>query len=61
MAVNDVTALLAAAKQAGVPALVLGAAGGDSLTINDFDAIPVERLRAAHEGWLPGYMAGGVE
>ena len=50
-------ALLAAAKAAGVPASVIGKTGGDALTIKGQRPISLSELRAAHEGWLPRYMA----
>jgi phosphoribosylformylglycinamidine synthase len=37
---------------------VIGRTGGDSLTVTGRDPISVSTLRAAHEGWLPAYMAG---
>lgn len=54
----DPDAFLAAAKAAGVPAAQIGKVGGDALTVNGSDATSVNELRTAHEGWLPGYMAG---
>lgn len=51
--------LLAAAKKAKVPALVLGTvAAAPTLTLNGAALISVEALRTAHEAWLPGYMSG---
>jgi phosphoribosylformylglycinamidine synthase II len=50
--------IIAAADQASVPAAVIGIAGGDALTAHELFDIPVERLRTAHEGWMPGYMGG---
>jgi phosphoribosylformylglycinamidine synthase len=55
LAVADPAAVLAAAKAAGVPAVVVGQAGGESLSGPGFD-VPLAKLRAAHEGWMPGYM-----
>ncbi len=51
-------ALLAAALEAGVPALRLGTVGGAALTLPGEEPIPVKELIAAHEGWFPAYMAG---
>ena len=51
-------AVLAAAKAAGVPAQAIGRTGGPSLTVEGQEPISLEALRKAHEGWLPGYMAG---
>ena len=50
--------LQTAAEAAAVPATLLGRTGGDSLTVSGVMAISLNELRAAHEGWLPAYMAG---
>ena len=50
--------ILYAAKAGGVPAMVLGLTGGDSLILPGGEAISVAKLKAAHESWLPDYMAG---
>ncbi len=50
--------IVAEAKAAGVPAVVIGTTGGDALTLGDEAPISIEKLRRAHEDWLPGYMAG---
>ena len=57
---NDasVDALAAAAEEAAVPVARLGRTDGDSLTVSGVMAISLSELRAAHEGWLPAYMAG---
>ncbi|MEX1108937.1 MAG: AIR synthase-related protein, partial [Dongiaceae bacterium] len=36
----------------------IGETGGAALTVTGLPAISLSDLRAAHEGWLPGYMAG---
>jgi phosphoribosylformylglycinamidine synthase len=36
----------------------LGVTGGDALIMYEGDSIPVSELKAAHESWLPDYMAG---
>jgi phosphoribosylformylglycinamidine synthase len=41
----------------GVPAMVLGRTGGDSLILPANEAISIAELKAAHESWLPNYMA----
>ena len=46
------------AKLLGLPSRIVGRAGGDSITLKGEAALPLADLRAAHEGWLPGYMAG---
>jgi phosphoribosylformylglycinamidine synthase len=51
-------AMLNAAKAAGVPAQAVGQTGGASLTVAGRGAISLERLKKAHESWLPGYMNG---
>jgi phosphoribosylformylglycinamidine synthase len=50
--------LLAAAEAAAVPAREVGRSGGDALIIPGELPISLGELRAAHEGWLPAYMAG---
>ncbi len=50
--------ILSIARDAGVPLAVIGRAGGDALEALGLFSLPLERLRAAHEDWLPGYMAG---
>jgi phosphoribosylformylglycinamidine synthase len=50
--------LLALARKAGVPALVIGTTGGGTLTVPGADAISLETLAQAQESWLPRYMAG---
>ncbi|MGH7125856.1 MAG: AIR synthase-related protein, partial [Stellaceae bacterium] len=58
LAVADAPGLLARAKSVGVPAALLGATGGDALTVAGHGAISTADLRQAHEAWLPDYMAG---
>jgi phosphoribosylformylglycinamidine synthase len=48
--------VLAAAGAAGVPASVVGGAGGEALAVEGLFALPLSRLRESHEGWLPAYM-----
>ncbi|MEE8227567.1 MAG: phosphoribosylformylglycinamidine synthase subunit PurL [Kiloniellales bacterium] len=52
----DGAALVRAAEEAGVPAAVIGATGGEALTLPEGHTISLDDLRAAHEGWLPAYM-----
>ena len=47
----------AAAAKAGVEWLALGVTGGDALVIAG-ESVAIAALRAAHEGWLPGFMGG---
>jgi len=48
--------ILAAAREAGVPALAIGSAGGEAVAVDGLFSLPLAELRAAHEGWLPAYM-----
>jgi phosphoribosylformylglycinamidine synthase subunit PurL len=54
----EADAFLTMAATAGIPMLRLGTTGGDVLTLPGEKPISVAALREAHEGWLPGYMAG---
>lgn len=49
--------VLETATKSGVPALILGQSGGDSLKLDKLGIISVDELRQAHESWLPGFMA----
>jgi len=51
--------VMAAARLAGVNIARVGIAGGEAFASEGLFSIPLERLREAHEGWLPAYMAGG--
>jgi phosphoribosylformylglycinamidine synthase len=51
-------ALLAAARKAGIPVAILGETGGNALTLAGGNTISLSKLRAAHEGFLPGLMNG---
>ena len=42
----------------GVPAMPIGVTGGNALILPSREAISVAELKAAHESWLPSYMAG---
>jgi phosphoribosylformylglycinamidine synthase len=53
----EADAILKAAAAAGISAETIGVTGGDALTLAGGPTISVARLRAAHEGWLPAYMA----
>ena len=46
----------AAAKAAGIPAVLLGYAGGQALVVEGLVNLPLAELRAVHEAWLPTYM-----
>jgi phosphoribosylformylglycinamidine synthase len=56
LAVADGAALIAKAKAAGVPARLIGTAGGGDLVLPDGTAISVSTLAAAHEATLPTLM-----
>lgn len=56
LAVADGAALIAKAKAAGVPAQLIGTAGGGDLVLPDGTAISVAKLAAAHEATLPALM-----
>ncbi len=56
LAVTDGAALIAKAKAAGVPARLIGTAGGGDLVLPDGAAISVSKLAAAHEATLPALM-----
>ncbi|MBF9235706.1 phosphoribosylformylglycinamidine synthase subunit PurL [Microvirga alba] len=60
LAVNpdEAADILYEAASIGVPAMALGVTGGDSLILPGGQAISVKKLKAAHESWLPDYMAG---
>ena len=51
-------AVIAACEASRAPVAKLGLTGGDALTFAGLGTISVAQLKAAHEGWLPGYMAG---
>ena len=53
--------VLAAARDAGVPAVEIGRSGGAALTCAGADVISLRELRAVHERWLPAFMAGDGE
>jgi phosphoribosylformylglycinamidine synthase subunit PurL len=58
---GDPERVLTMAQRAGVPARRIGTVSGHGsaaeLTLSGGGAISVAELRAAHEAWLPGYMA----
>jgi len=49
--------LIEAAEAHGVPLAAVGVAGGCEVAFGPEDAIDLADLRAAHENWLPAYMA----
>ena len=48
------------AGSAGVAALIIGRTGGGALTLPGCPPISLADLEAAHESWLPDYMAGAA-
>jgi phosphoribosylformylglycinamidine synthase subunit PurL len=52
------SALLAACEAAGLPARIVGEAGGEEIAVLGLVSLPLQRLSEAHEAWLPRYMAG---
>ncbi len=49
--------VLEEANAAGVPAAVVGFAQGGTITVDGLFSLPLSELHAAHEAWLPAYMA----
>jgi len=58
IAVPDAEPIVAAAHLAGLNVALAGQAGGTDFACHTLFRIPLERLRTAHEDWLPGYMGG---
>jgi len=56
VALNDPTPVLQACRTAGVPATILGEAGGEAIKVEGALDLPLAELRTAHEGWMPGFM-----
>jgi len=48
-----------AAAAAEVPVRVLGTVGGDMIALQGETPLPLSALKAAHEDWLPRFMAHG--
>jgi phosphoribosylformylglycinamidine synthase len=58
IATVDPEPIIAAGREAGLNIALAGQAGGADFACHDLFRIPLERLRASHEGWMPAYMAG---
>ena len=58
IATRDAEGLIKAAAEAGLHASIVGHAGGDVLASTGLFSIPLDKLRASNEGWLPTFMAG---
>ena len=56
VALNDPTPVLQAARTAGLQAVILGEAGGETIRIDGALDLPLADLRTAHEGWMPAFM-----
>jgi phosphoribosylformylglycinamidine synthase len=52
--------IIADAIRLGIPAMVVGATGGQSLNLPGERPLPLDELRHAYEEWLPSYMAQGT-
>ncbi len=48
------------ARLLALPARIIGRVGGIDIAKKGEASLSLNDLRAAHEGWLPGYMAGGL-
>jgi phosphoribosylformylglycinamidine synthase len=57
VATRDPEGLMAEARTAGVHAIVVGEAGGRAFASRELFSIPLDELRAAHEGWMPAFMS----
>jgi len=53
---TDALGLIALAEAEGVPATLLGQTGGDAIAVVDVLSVPLDRLRAAHEGFFATLM-----
>lgn len=54
---RDPDAVLAKAKEAGIPHVILGRTGGDKIALSG-ETVELAWLSDLHESWLPEYMAG---
>ncbi|HWD68339.1 MAG TPA: hypothetical protein VG227_10300, partial [Caulobacteraceae bacterium] len=45
------------ANAAGVPAALVGFSRGETITVEGLFSLPLAELQAAHEAWLPAFMA----
>jgi phosphoribosylformylglycinamidine synthase len=55
---DEVPRILREASKAGIPARVVGKAGGDALKLAGEAPLSLQALRSAHDRWLPRYMDG---
>jgi phosphoribosylformylglycinamidine synthase len=56
IATADPDPIIAAGRAAGLNIALAGQAGGADLVCHELFRIPLDALRAAHEGWMPAYM-----
>jgi phosphoribosylformylglycinamidine synthase len=56
-AADRAAAIADRARRAGIAVRPLGTSGGRELTVDGAQAISLDDLRAAHEGWLPRFMS----
>ena len=56
IATREPEAITAAAMAIHVNVAHIGVAGGDAFASKGLFSLPLERLRAAHEGWMPAFM-----
>ena len=54
--VTDADDFHAKAEAAGIPCLLLGATGGETVTLKGIGSLNLTTLCAAHEGWMPEFM-----
>ena len=53
-------AIVKQAEAAGLPARWTARVEGDAISLPGEEPLPLAKLRSAHEGWLPAFMAGEV-
>jgi phosphoribosylformylglycinamidine synthase len=58
IASSDPDPIVALAHTAGLNVAHAGQAGGEDFACHTLFRIPLDRLRAANEGWMPAYMGG---
>jgi phosphoribosylformylglycinamidine synthase II len=58
IAAADPEPVIVAGREAGLNIALAGQAGGRDFACHSLFRIPLERLRAAHEGWMPDYLEG---
>jgi len=58
LASEKAESIIERARLLALPARIVGRVGGDALLLPGEAALSLADLRAAHEGWLPGYMGG---